>query len=306
MTITNISNAASTAEAFASAGLNWSTELLDIHADRITADSVQRIDIPTRKAHVRSDNGGLLGVVSDRYSAITNAQLAEFADTICGLDAAPRCVQVACWNGGRRVAAVLELPRTHHVRVAGNISGDKTVGRIVLVNSHDGSAALQAKYMNVRLACQNQLPAIAANSDGVTIRHVGDADAKLEDARLVLQEMQREHEYLTGVAHTLAQHRLSDRAHLDRLFRCAYYGAFPSADIDGDGREKYLDTVAAWNVAHVHETNREIAHTAWGALNAITYWVDHVRSRTSDQSKMVGAASRIKAAAARAIEVAVS
>ena len=76
---TKVEDAPTSADALRLAGLDWRVEQKNI---QLCGGS----KVPGYKANVRSTDGKVLGVVSDRYRIVQNADAFEFTDSIIGGD----------------------------------------------------------------------------------------------------------------------------------------------------------------------------------------------------------------------------
>jgi hypothetical protein len=127
------------------ADLNWRVGQTPVGAIGKTQTKV----IDGYKANVRSDNGNILGVVSDSYRPHHPAELlrgmTQFADA-AGL----QVVRAGHFGGGTHVWAAAQAD------VQGEISkGDVVRMRIVMRSSNDGTSASIYRAMAVRLVCLN-------------------------------------------------------------------------------------------------------------------------------------------------------
>jgi len=109
-------------------------------------------------AVVRTDNNGLLGLVSKQYEIVQNDSLlrmAEFIREEVDMD----CVIVL--SDGAKVCFTATLRGAE----ADIVPGDTVKRRIVGYLGHDGKTGCGAKFTNIRVVCQNTLTA-ALNESG--------------------------------------------------------------------------------------------------------------------------------------------
>jgi phage/plasmid-like protein (TIGR03299 family) len=271
-------------EAFKSLGLDWSTELLTVHADRLTPNGVQSISLPDHRAHVRADTGQVLGLVSSDWKPVDNIPLAEFADAVLGEDAAASCETAGSLYDSRKVFALLRLPQSI---VAAR--GDELATYIAVTNGHGGCAAFAAYPTTVRIVCANTLRLSEKDlSRGARFVHTGDLKGKLATARMVLGFAQAElakleQQVLAMVAASPSRSQLKD------FFERAFASTFaPPAKDDTEATEKWnnkrMEVCTRWLELFERENARtpSIAGTTWSAFNAVTEWHDHERGRFDD------------------------
>jgi hypothetical protein len=127
------------------AGLDWKVVQMPVGAIGRRETRV----VQGYRANVRSDNGAVVGVVSDTYQPHQNASLIEamasFADT-----AGMTVSRAGSFGGGSHVWAVADTTATGEVGV-----GDIYRLRIAMRSSHDGRSSSTFRSWYERLACLN-------------------------------------------------------------------------------------------------------------------------------------------------------
>jgi phage/plasmid-like protein (TIGR03299 family) len=274
----------STVDAMKLTGLDWETELLTVHAERLTAEGVESIPLPDHRAHFRKGTNQRLGMVSSDWKPVENLELAEFADALLGEDRAATCETVGSLFDCRKVFALIRLPGDLQAAV-----GDKLATYIAITNGHGGTAAFAAYPTTVRIVCNNTLRMSEQSlSQGARFVHTGDLKGKLATARLVLGFAHKELERLDEQIRAMVNQRPGSAAiasFLDRAFRATF--AAPSAD-DVEATEKWnskrVETQHRWADIYKLECDRTpaIAGSVWAAFNAVTEWHDHERGRFED------------------------
>lgn len=275
-------------DGFRQIGLGWSTELLPVFADRVTPNGVQRIECKENKLHIRSDNGDVLGMVSDGYRKFDNEELARFADTVLGEDAAAVLETAGSLYNGRRVFALLRLPKTI---VAAK--GDEMKTYLCLSNGHGGFASVQGGATGVRVVCANTI-AMAdreIGSSGFRFIHTGNLEDKLKTARMLLGYATKQIDRMSEQVRAMAGKQISGEQ-VKRFMNDAFDAAFPQPDKRDDEllakwTAKKEETFAEWRRLFVNERNNgmpSIRGTAWAALQTVTEWHDHGRGRTDGGS----------------------
>ena len=90
------------AEAIAAASLDWTVEMVPVYLDG-------GIEIPGKRAAVRTDTGLVMNVMSDRYTPLQNVDAFAFFDAVVGAGEAIYHT-AGSLQGGRKVWALARLP----------------------------------------------------------------------------------------------------------------------------------------------------------------------------------------------------
>lgn len=189
------------------AGLDW-----QVVQKKLVTDG--GIEVPGFKANLRETDNQVLGVVSDRYKVVQNADAFSFTDALLGEGVTYETA--GSLQNGRRTWILAKLP-TRYI-----ISGDEITPYLVFMNSHDGSGSIKAAMTPIRVVCQNTLNlALSTAKRCWSTNHVGDIKGKMEDARYTLLYADQ---YMAELGRTIAQmnqQKLSDRQvmeYIDSLF----------------------------------------------------------------------------------------
>lgn len=169
---TRVEEAPTSTDALRMAGLDWSVVQRNIQV-------CGGAKIKNYRANVRDSDGTVLGVVSDRYKIVQNAEAFEFTDSLIGGDV--RYETAGSLNGGRKIWLLARLPETE-------IAGDKTEPYICFTNTHDGSGAIRVCMTPIRIVCNNTLNlALGSARRAWSVRHTGDMASKMHEARVCLE-----------------------------------------------------------------------------------------------------------------------
>jgi len=170
-------------EVLQATGLNWTARKENLRTD-------SGIILPDIYGVIRSDNGGYIGHVGDRYEFLQNHELIE----ICyesGKEVFDADLKLKHpWNnaetlgsygnmgggslrGGSRVFVQMELPELK--------IGRSGINRYITVtNAHDGSISLGFGTSNQVICCQNTFN--IANKDVSKIRHTASMQQRIDEA----------------------------------------------------------------------------------------------------------------------------
>ncbi len=261
---TKLDNPANAEEAIEAAGLNYRVDLQDLKTET-------GISIPSRKAVIRSDTDDVLGVVSDSYTPIQNAECFSFLDSIVAMEALEYHTAGALGKG-EKVWMLAKLPGEIRLKE----SEDLTEQYLLLSNSHDGRSALRVFFTPIRVVCANTLGAAErrGRGNGVSIVHKGDVRARAAEARELLGLASRFYRQTSELANTLASYYPTGQE-LKRYFEQLY----PDRDGMVNARSKNIRAKLFQLFEHGRGQNiPETRLTAWSAFNAVTEFVDHHRS----------------------------
>lgn len=167
-----VENAVSSEKALKVSGLDWSV----VQNSIITEESVP---IPGYKANIRNTDNKILGVVSDRYKVVQNAEAFAFTDALLGDGVTYETA--GSLQDGRKIWLLAKLPKKY------TIGGEQIEPYLVFSNSHDGSGAIKVAMTPVRVVCQNTLNLTLSTAKRVwSAAHVGEISEKMYQARNTL------------------------------------------------------------------------------------------------------------------------
>jgi len=299
----NVPNRVTAAEAIQLAGLDWTVEQVPL----TMPDGTQ---VPDRVANVRRNQTGrlvYLGSVGTRYRPIQNRDSFGFFDEVVGKGSAYYETAGAI-RDGRRVWVLARVPGDLFVA-----NTDRIEKYVLLVNGHDGGQAFRMFVTPIRVVCNNTLTAAlgrASESEGVSVRHVGDkVIERVEEAVRVLGIVNETYNAL-GAAFERFMRTPMPMESAAKYFRdvLAATGIKDNGDHE-EQRDRYL---TGMRTELAVEQKRPGRGTLWGAYNAVTGFADHSlntkesRDRTRRMERRFETAvwGRGAAMKARAFEVA--
>lgn len=190
--------ALSVPEAIQMSGLDWKVEPTPIY--------VNGEEVAGYKANVRSSDGQVLAVVTDRFKVIQNEEGFGVLEWMLAHDNV--LIEAATsLKGGRIVTMLARIPQDY------TILGDTLRPYLLFANSHDGTMAATIKPVNMRVECWNKLQ-IALSEKGVsaTIRHTGNVRDKMHVAAQALGVSEQHIKILQKEAETFSRYRLPSEA----------------------------------------------------------------------------------------------
>ena len=278
---TRLDQPATAAEAIGAAGLNYRVELQPLQTD-------QWLDVPQRKAVVRTDTEVVLGVVGNSYQPIQNHQCFGFLDSVVA-DGQLRYHTAGALGRGERIWMLAKIPG--EIRIGDSV--DVTEKFLLLSNSHDGTSALRVFFTPIRVVCANTLAMAERRGyrQGVSIHHKGDLEAKIAEAQEILGLAKRFFDDASEKINRLASY-YPTREQLDSYFRSLY----PDREEGSNARVQKTRS----DLFHLFEHGRgqnipETRLTAWSAFNAVAEHVDYYRS-TRGRSQVHRDNTRLKSA----------
>ncbi len=265
-------------EAFIAAGLDWEVHQIPAYMGWDDAQGQKKFEqVPGHMFNVRSDNREVLGMVSDHYKIVQNTEAFAFLDALVE-NHEMEYESAFSLYGGRKVVVLARRPGFEQV-----VEGDAILPYILLSLGHDGTEAIKFGPVATRVVCANTY-AMALGEGGVkemSIRHSGDIQSKLAQARDILGVASKAFEDYAETGRQLAQRRLSWAEWTEYLdIMC------PELDPrDPDWTElrakRLAETRASIMDAYTNDRQRlnGIVQSAWAAYNAVSEHIDHLPRR---------------------------
>lgn len=243
-------------------GLDYTVEKRPIFTYPDIEDDGTRMVIPNRFITTRRQDGHTYDVVSDKFEIIQNRDAFDFVKYMGD----ELLFEKAGETQSGMVFVIGKLPEV-------DILGDKFTPHVIFRNGFSGKVKITAAICPLRIICQNQFNfAFKNTANTVQIRHVGNAEAKLEEAKEVLRLSADYMAELNTMAEHFAAMRL-DRARMERITN--YLFPMPTEDMNPFKRKSLEDARARFISAHDAEDNRNFRGTAWGMVNAYTDYLTH-------------------------------
>lgn len=244
--------------------------------------------IPDRVATIRTDTDGYLGCVGSGWEPVQNLQAFEFMDSVFGKVPNLEWVQAGEFKGGKLV--FLQL-KTGQVRV----KGDDTVDQVLtFTNWHDGHGAVRVTHTPIRLACQNQLPAIIRNAadkgvhgskmgmggDDYRFAHTLNVNKRLEEAERIMTASSAYFKAFFERARFLAGEDVPGKKWVDEFLLKLEFNASDKFDKKGEKTGESVKDRRREKVIELFETGRGnqlpgVKGTVWALYNGVTEYLDH-------------------------------
>jgi phage/plasmid-like protein (TIGR03299 family) len=303
------------------AELDWEIEQAPLYALVDQDGKKARITIEDHVANVRADTSEVLAVVGKGYKPVQNKELAEFILEVSDKNKDLVTLESAgSIRGGRRVWFLA------HTNTMFDIKGDEVSPYLMFGAGHDGKMQVWLGGTCVRVVCANTYTAAmfelnqkASEGLAMKIRHAGNIQSKLTEARETLKRGIKGLEEWKMRAGALARKKFGREKELLAFFAEvweAQWGMIPTGKKIKDKKDqrkhdKAKRTMAQWlaNMDDERQGGAKIAGTYWQALNAVTQYADHeatvrrVGDATTEQarrwSNMFGRSAGLKRRASR-------
>lgn len=228
-------------------------------------------------ALVRNDTGAPLGVASESYQPHQPKELFDWFKRYLGVDSRFELDTAGSLKGGQLIWAQAKF------KDGLTVAGDKHKARLLMTSSFDTTAATINKATLVRVVCNNTLDAAVADGGKsvVRTRH----NTKFDPAKVgaELARIAEGFETYKAMGEAMAKTELSI-AETSNFFKAVLDIPFNAKEDEVSTRK--LNQFGELRKAY-QETLREGTQpkTAWTALNAVTRFVDHVKTTRGGASE---------------------
>lgn len=237
------------------------------------------IEIPNRFVTVRKEDGHTYDIVSDKYEVVQNRDAFDFVNYMGKELQFEKAGETA--NG--MVYIIAKLPKV-------DILGDAFTPHVIFRNGFGGKTKIQAAICPLRIVCQNQFNFAFGNTQNtVNVRHVQNAQAKLEEAREVLKMSADYMQELSKFAEQYAGIKIAPGT-LERLLDIM----FPLGNaekVNAFKRYQFEEQKEKFRMAYMQDDNSNFRGTAWGLINAYTDFITHKapqgNTATKDEGKFM-------------------
>lgn len=253
---TRVEEALTSADALRIAGLDWEIQGKPVYDENGKP-------IPGYVANTRNTDGSVMGIVSNRYSAIQNGAAFEFTDSLVGEGITYETA--GSLKGGRKIWLLGRMPERY-------ILGDKVEPYICFTNTHDGSGAVRACMTPIRVVCNNTLNmALQGAQRAWSTPHRGNIQMRLEEARQTLQLADQYMTRLDEEADRLANEKLTE-GEVEHILDTMY--ALPETATERQ-KKTAEDAKSEIVVCMLRPDIAQFLGTKWGFLNAVADHVGH-------------------------------
>jgi phage/plasmid-like protein (TIGR03299 family) len=270
----------------------------------INAAMLKSLLVDNTMATMRLDSNKSLGIVSDKYGIVQNADAFRFVDLFCSgkfadRDNTPVIESCGVLGKGERVFVTAKFPQPI---VLDAHRDDLVEMYVVFTNSHDGSGAVRCMVTPVRVVCNNTLNLAMRNNIGrISFRHTSKVMDRLdllnkENAEFAYKTLNVYDVYSNGLKECfehLRNIKLSEKD-LDNILADVLLapeaakvfhseGNIYHEDIATRGRNIFLSAKEALETG-VGQSGQERGTGMW-AINGLTTYFQNAASFKSEESK---------------------
>ena len=272
------------------AGLDWAVNEAEV---KFAISPGVVYSFPARKVLYRSDSATPLAVVSDGYQTVQPAEIMGFFNDL-SLGTSAQLETAGSLQGGKVIWALARLGEDF------SIMDDKVAPYLMLSTSYDMSIPTIAKLVATRVVCRNtiQLALSEKGAKQVRIPHSTKFDAQHARYELGIA-LDAFDEFKMRALKLSAQS--FDMTAMDKFLLNLLQPTV--GEIDGDQIRKsaaYKKITALFAGEQIGGSQDAVHNTAWGALNAVTEYIDHIKGRNQSarlQDAWFGVAASFKARA---------
>lgn len=257
-------------EMLVAAGLDWEVSLRPIYAQ---AKDGSMVKMPIKRALMRSSDNKIFTVTGDFWKPFQNREALEFFRDYTESGGA-RLETAGSLRGGRIIWALASINAGFTLR-----HGDTTKGYILLTSPHEVGKRITVHTTSVRVVCANTMRMATNESEpqyGQSHVRKFDVIAAKETIGLAREQMNQAH----LDAQALDQLKMSPYdtvRFLAQFFQPMPEGVKEEAFVNGlMNAPNTQDKKLAMVLASTEKAPGATPGTAWGVLNGITHWADHV------------------------------
>lgn len=272
-----VSDCVTVDEMLVAAGLNWKVEARPL----FTVDGAgQQIKLPTKMALVRDSDDKVLSVIGNNWKPLQNHEAMEFFREFA--EAGNIKLETAgSLKGGKVVWALAKLNTGFYV----NGKHDKVEGYILLISPHEPGAAIQIRITTVRVVCANTMAMAENERNAPVFRIHHTTEFNVEKAKEAVGLSKERIGKAELEAKALAQLKMSQ---FDTIRFLSKFFTELKSPTDEDvkslvanengARSKKFDQV----LESIESAPGAMPGTAWGVMNGLTHWSDHVAGKPGD------------------------
>ncbi|KWZ44589.1 hypothetical protein WS72_18160 [Burkholderia savannae] len=265
------------------AGMDWTIESADVRfvADTISGSASHLGSIhafPEQRVLYRSDTKAPLSVVSSRYQVVQPREILEFYRDLTEVGGF-ELETAGVLKDGKKLWA---LARTGQ---SVSLKGKDTVnGYLLLATACDGTLATTAQFTSVRVVCNNTLQiALGDSAAAVKVPHRSQFDAQAVKRQLGIAISSWDGFMVRMKA--LADRKMNDTAALAFFRRVLTHPASSGMPMPATNDSAIRAVQALYAGRGMGSDLTSARGSLWGALNAITEFIDHYRRARSDDNR---------------------
>jgi phage/plasmid-like protein (TIGR03299 family) len=254
------------------AGLNWDVEEKPVFYradDERGLGQTWLSEIPKKKVLIRSDTQDPLAIVSDRYKVVQPKQVLDFFESVIKENGFKMSTAGAL-RDGKRVWAMADTGEGFQIE-----NGDRVGAHLLLATSYDGTFATTAQFTSIRVVCNNTLGfSLNRGGEGGIVRIPHTSDFNQWDIKADLGFDSSWSNFKKNIFE-LSQHTVTKREALNYFL--TVMGVTEEEAADGKQLSNVKKLISLYESGPGSKLPSS-QNTLWGALNAVTFMVDHCRA----------------------------
>lgn len=263
-------------EMLVAAGLDWEVKLRPLYAQALDGSMIK---LPLRRALVRSSDNKVFTVTGDLWKPVQTKEILEFFREYTETGGA-KLETAGSLRGGKTIWALASIQEGFTINRT-----DVTKGYILLTSHNEVGKATTVHTTRVRVVCANTMAAAThGNKAQYSQNHLSkfNMSAAKETVQLAKAQMHQAH-LDAETLNNMKMSRFDTVRFLAQFFQPTPEGVKQDAFItqllnSPNEQNKKLQTV----LQSVDSAPGAQPETAWGILNGITHWADHVAGTKSD------------------------
>jgi phage/plasmid-like protein (TIGR03299 family) len=287
----NIEGAFDAETALREANLDWEVEVAPLYYE--TLENLDESGSKQYIKHVKSDKGQIvrrvdtgdeLGVVGPKYSPLQNKDAFAFFDGVFG-EGKARYETAGYLGKGERMWLLANMTDNDPIEI---LPGDEINKYLLLTNDFTGNYSVIGSFTPVRVVCNNTLTAavkdIIKGGNTVRVKHVGDVANRLNFAGEVLSAAGVFYDEVKDLFQSFARKQLNG----EQTRNFIHHSLFDD-NKETKSRTKKVDMVEGLMHTGRGSDIKGVRGTVWGAYNAVTEYVDHVKEYRGGAAKKLEA-----------------
>ena len=225
---------------------------------------------------VRQDTEKVLGRVGGVYTPLQNVEAFDFMDSVMGQSGAFYHTAGALGQG-ERVWILVKFNGQEEIS-----AGDAIDSYLLLSNSHDGGSFLDIRLTTVRVVCANTLGMALSNKEKglfYKFKHTTNIKNKAIDAQAGLTAVSEKFKKFVEAGRLLRAEEITRKELDDFLISLEIARANDREAVPVVKQQEFKRTEKYRQLVRAFETSpgsKMAGHSLWGAVNAVTYYYDHV------------------------------
>lgn len=261
------------------AGFDWSIKRAPIKAEEPDTGIVIRM--PNKHMLYRSDTLAPLSVMSEDYKIVQPREVLEFYRSL--IDTAGFKLETAgMLFGGRRFWALAKTGDQSTI-----MGQDTLKGYLLLATSCDGGLATTGMFTSVRVVCNNTLRASGAYSDEEKTGKVRVPHQSVFDADKVKADLGLVHDAWASFEQNVIElaTRKVTQGEAQKWLIDTFGDPEKPVEEQDEAAARFMQKV--WDAVRTSPGSnlRSADGTAWGLVNGVTYYYDHLRNTRSDDAR---------------------